>query len=50
MQNLLTIEKILILESGEKQHFTATLSNEKDETHRIYSLLWEGWRSEWIRR
>lgn len=44
----LTIEMEKIdLETKERKKFKAEVSNEKTEKHHIYSLTYEGFRSEW---
>ena len=44
----LKIEKEKIdLNTGQKVAYTATVSSERDNIHKTYSLLYEGYISEW---
>lgn len=46
--NTLTVEKVVVdLKTGERKTFQAEVSNERDETHRTYSLTYEGYRTDW---
>lgn len=46
--NTITIEMEKIdLKTKEKKKFIAELSREKTEKHHIYSLTYEGFRSDW---
>lgn len=43
------IQKVSIdLKTGHRTTLVATIQNERDENHKIYFLLYEGWRSEWV--
>lgn len=35
------------MKTGEKRLYVAEVSNKKDDAHKIYSLTYEGYRTEW---